>query len=586
MSNETDSVQLQPEDVFPQSIGHEKSLNLTTSGSKLRWSLPNVLPKTNYMDLFKERIENFPRRSKSDSLEDSTIAAEVADIAPQPRLVSTILDVGKLETDLLDKRGEKLRCFLKETAMWQEHEGFQFDDPSADENLKKFYIQANQLLIFGREIDVCSLCTRRKLKDKPRSHIFPEALLKLYATIHCRSETEFIYDQSDGQKKGAHSLSFPLFCDKCEVNASKEEHLLKTVYWQVQGSESSLEIEEKDVHILKHVLAILMFRGTLLGVNFFQEMLHDYCATFYNTFIELRDYCCENDCEVYKHKKISERIHLSLLPNSPFNKNNIDPSYILDLQLRNPEFTTVIATKSGVFLYTKFDCFHCTLPITPSDIDCLTKSSCFSYSDKGFYLFPTQTDGIQLFPQLLLNFNLSRMETLAYQLFIFNNSAFMTCKCVIQLLKMKKWEPFLFKSKQPIQESESVKITTQQLDESEMIKKASEKSPFVNYHAKGFEKVYDEELGKVTTAEEEKWKSKFKEKDEKFTQLIKIRKELSQDNNKLRKEIKQLKSENESLKNENEMLRKENESMKQLHQLDPRGEMTSPISSSPHIDTL
>lgn len=259
---------------------------------------------------------------------------------------------------------------------------------------------------------------------------------------------------------------------------------------------------------------------------------------------------------------------MSLLPNSHFNKNNIDPSYILDLQLRNPEFTSVIATKSGVFLYTKFDCFHCTLPITPSDIDCLRKNSCFSSCNEGFYLLPTQTDGIQLFPQLLLDFNLSRMETLAYQLFIFNDSAFMTCKCVIQLLKMEKWEPFVFKDKKPIQESKPVRFTTE-FDEREMEKKANEKSPFVKYHAKGFEEEYKKEVSKVTTANEEKWKCKFDEKDKALTESIKSRKTRMQ-------EITCLQEKNKQLARENKRLREENESMKQQHQL------VHPISSSPH----
>lgn len=300
MSNEIVTVQLQSEDDSPQlqPTGHEESLNLTTPGNKrsalIRCSLPNVLPATNYLDLFKDRNKHLPRRSKSYSLDDSTLAAEVADI-PQLKQVPTIIvdnNVGKAEKELLlDKREKILRCYLKEKSHL------------ADETLKNFYIQANQLLIFKRAIDVCSLCTRRKRKDDPRSHIFPEALLKLYSAIHCRSDKQFIYDISDGEKKGARGLSFPLFCDGCEVNASEEERLLKTVYLQVLGSESSIEIEEKHVHILKHVLAILMFRGTLLGVNFLEEMLHDYYAEFCNTFIELRDYCCENNCEVYKHKK-------------------------------------------------------------------------------------------------------------------------------------------------------------------------------------------------------------------------------------------------------------------------------------------
>lgn len=356
-----------------------------------------LLPKT---DLYKERKKHLHQRSLSDSLDSPTLAAKVFDDSniPMPRLHDE-----QTVSGILKKRGEKLGQFLAKNSLWQENQNL------STEYTISFYIQANQLILFGRECDACLLCTCHISEEgRPKSHIFPQALLKVYTKIHCHNDPQFIYNLSDGEVLGAHGLSFPLFCKTCEKNASVEEELLKKVYLQVQSLdfEEQLSFEnEKLIHQLKHILAILMFRGILLGINFLSDIPKHHSDMFYKTFFELRDYCFETVCEVYMEKEISKRIHLSLLPNASFKKYNNDPSYILDWQLRNPEFTSLVEVKGELYLYTKFDCFHCTLSIDPDDIPALKDGCCFC-----FYYYPNETN--DSFPELLLNINLSRIETL------------------------------------------------------------------------------------------------------------------------------------------------------------------------------
>ena len=508
-----------------------------------RNSLPNLLPKTDYFGHYKERKEHLPQRCVSDSLDSPTLAVKVVHVDNAPMLRSQDKQAEKAQSVILEKRQKQLKQFLADNPLWQHNRGFQFQN-APREIIINFYIQVNQLIIFGKCCEVCLLCTRLK-KVQLKSHIFPKALLKLYAAIHCKNDQQYLYNISDGKMLGPPGLSFPLFCNDCEVNASAEECLLKNVYLQVQSLDSKSRLTFKDdqiVHKLKHVLGILLFRGILLGINFLADIPQRHSVEFYETFFELRDYCCEKDCKAYQTKEISKRIHLSLLPNSPFNKCNIDPCYILDLQLRNPEFTSLVKTKGAVFLYTKFDCFHCTLSISRSDIHALRESCCFFQ-----HAFPNEREGIESFPTLLLDFNLSMLETLAYQLVTLNNSAYMTCKCAIQPLKMKQWDPFSTKSKVkrdlPIAESaKKEEFETNGLDKEEMKALASEKSPFRIYHAKGFDKVYEEEITKATTATDkakrEKLERKFEEKNDMVTTLTEQLKNERKETSELKRKIK------------------------------------------------
>jgi hypothetical protein len=511
-------------------------------------SLQNIIPKTNVMGIYRERHGHLPQRHLSDPIDNSSLTAKIAE--SEKKVSSVAANEGE-ETELLDKWNKRLEDSI---------EGLNTEQLKKPEKLKQFYILANQLLISERAFEICSMCFIRKEEYKPKSHIFPRSLLKLYADIHCKGDTTAIYDMSGGKAMGSAMLKFPLFCDECEGNASNEESLLAKLYLNIQASESDLEIELEDAHVMKHILATLMFRGILLGVNFIEEMPHSYFSELYDTFIKLWDYCHEKNREKYEKKEIAKRIHLSLLPNSHFTKGNSDPFYILDLQLRNPEFTSIVVSKDGVFLYSKFDCFHCTLPISPSKIDSLKKASVFSsnYTESS-QLLPSKTGGAHLFPQVLLDYNLSQMETLAYHLFLLNNSVLMSCKIILQLHRRKLREPLSKLSKvdrESRRKSSKVDKVIIHMNEEEkeaMKRAASELSPFASYHKKNFEESEEEIIGE--------WKAEYKVQ---WNKDLKEGKKALEDKSKSEKSesMRELKAENKKLIVEKEKLLARNETLK------------------------
>lgn len=588
-SSEISSIGSEPDELSELAESPKKADFTSNPSPSQSWrhigeSMPILLPDTDYSCLLWEKGKHLVGRSLSDPLDTHVLTAAVAtNNASQPKIASRRKG-DKERENILDKREERLTqffCDLAKSSVWREDQGFLIDNPFTYEKQKNFYIQANQLFIFGRTIGICPLCTRqKKKKGEPRSHIFPRALLELYAAIHCKGDGQFIYDLSDGKPRGAPGLSFPLFCDSCENNGSKEEGLLKDVYLQILGSESArFPITVVRVNKLKHILAILMFRGILLGVNFLKEVLNAYFTDFYEVFIQLRDYCYETECEFYKNKEISNRIYLSLLPNSHFTKYNFDPSYILDLQLRNPEFTSVVVIKGAVFLYTKFDCFHCTLPITPTHNKSLRGSSCFDLSFKDLYDFPNQRLGVQIFPQLLLDYNLSKIEKLAYHLFLFNNSAFMTCKCIVQRFKMREWEPFPLGDNYSIEVEKSDGFELQSLKKDELMQKAQDNSPFFKYHPNDIERVCELNLRKRDTIAEEK----LKHKNEILTEAKKANRNLKADLNKCSQEFNELQKRYKQVIEENDNLKEEIRSMKELQGEELQtNRYTNPVSSSPH----
>ena len=79
-----------------------------------------------------------------------------------------------------------------------------------------------------------------------------------------------------------------------------------------------------------------------MGVNFWEELMRIPYQNFFEVLSQLRDYCLESNIEEYKQQSFANKIHLFLLPNAKFNPKNQQPTYILDFQLRNPQFTTVI----------------------------------------------------------------------------------------------------------------------------------------------------------------------------------------------------------------------------------------------------
>ena len=146
-----------------------------------------------------------------------------------------------------------------------------FTNKPNDELLKRFYITANQLLVHHETTKVCLLCLNKK-ETYPNSHIFPAALLKEYRKIHCKDDkSNMIWEIPSNKIKGIKELSYPLFCPKCETEACTEERFLKDVYIQIMGvgadEKHTLVIEKEESLNLRHILAILMFRGVLIGRN-------------------------------------------------------------------------------------------------------------------------------------------------------------------------------------------------------------------------------------------------------------------------------------------------------------------------------
>lgn len=243
------------------------------------------------------------------------------------------------------------------------------DNPGDEYLLRRFYITANQLFIYKNETTVCLLCIREKksVKEKdpyPKSHIFPSSLLKAYGEIHCKNgaDRNFILQESSGKTIGVKQLCWPLFCQECEKKP--KEGFLRDVYLQIMGyscDESYRLVITKDMSLdLRHVLAILMFSGVLMGINIVDEMCkgNEHFVKFLNIFFKLRKYCQDGK------NSMAEDIHLFLLPNFHFNPVNPELTHILDFRLHNPQFTSVLTSSQGIpYLYMKFDCFHCVLPL-------------------------------------------------------------------------------------------------------------------------------------------------------------------------------------------------------------------------------
>lgn len=284
---------------------------------------------------------------------------------------------------------------------------------------RTFYCIANQLYRQNKHTNVCPLCMehKRSLHSNnvhPKSHIFPKSLLKEYRAIHCAvSDPEFIYDQYKNKQVSGKLLSYPLFCHKCESAASSEESLLRDLYLQIMSANSSqcLKFELKDAEKLKHILAIILFRGLLVGINFNEEKRNSYFKELMETLNQLRSFCCMTDPMGYKQSPMLKQLKIFVLPNCQY--SNIYPLYILDLQLRNPLFTTVIKQKNskGVYLYTKFDCFHCLLPL---DCNCEESLDKYSFLSKTYGEYYVLHCGRKSLPPLLIDYNLQQIEHLIH----------------------------------------------------------------------------------------------------------------------------------------------------------------------------
>ena len=360
---------------------------------------------------------------------------------------------------------------------------------------ERFYFMANQCFIYDEMLTLCALCTHHKcdiaghercrcidpcLCDSlctlrkcnrsngvglPRSHIFPRTLLESYEKIHCKGQTNYIYDPSTKKIKGTGQLAFPLFCNKCEQLACGEEKILNSVYMQlmVVSADDHPTVEKALSHELRHILAVLLFRGILMGVNFWEELLRIPYQDFFDVFSKLHNYC-SSDCRKSEHEEQSfaDNIHLFMLPNAKFNPQNEHPTYILDFQLRNPQFTTVIEVGKSYCFYMKFDCFHCVVPIVDNgDLGFLKNAgSCFAEhnynEDNHSYMFLDHRDAINHFPRELLHYNLAQTEQLLNRFLHVPKHINSQPYCVIKWALL--WPEVNSETQPPTQESGGSKI--------------------------------------------------------------------------------------------------------------------------------
>ncbi len=368
------------------------------------------VPPTDFNQILKRRHKkHVPLRSHSDSMCDLDIqnaaTKQPSELVLPFQSATLLVDPEDPYLIKLKSRVEGLLEKLKNVNGWNKETGFQSNIES--ETFTRFYLLVNQLYRAGGECDACLLCGKIKT-CKLDSHIFPRCLLKAFSKIHCEGEGNCVYDSSTGECMGANSLTLPLFCISCEKNACHNEQRLRDLYITIMAKgDKHIEITDDQDQWLKKILAILMFRGCLTGINFFGEIQNDFDELM-KWLIALRKFILSSD------EKISERLALYLLPNGSFNPNNAAPTYIFDFVLRCPSFTSLVRCNDQTFIYTQFDCFHCVLPFydverSPIDLPLL----------KCFNLLPSSETRKQHFPSLLLNVNCWRI--LEMEIFLLKN---------------------------------------------------------------------------------------------------------------------------------------------------------------------
>ena len=245
---------------------------------------------------------------------------------------------------------------LKSMELWNEKNGFQTDCIVSQ---VLFFLIANQGYRINGECNICLLCGiekkyRRNNKDEgdPGSHIFPQSLLEVYREIHCEGAGNFIWNVALSDKFGAGKLTVKLLCQKCESSTSHAERKLRDLYVCILSHLNKRIEVPNEGEWLSLVFANIMFRGLVINVNLMNE-IHNGQFGSIESLLTLKQYCMAPESVK------PPPLYLSVLPSGPFRPELRDTTYIFDLQLRNPEFATVI---DNSFLYTKFDCFHCTLP--------------------------------------------------------------------------------------------------------------------------------------------------------------------------------------------------------------------------------
>ena len=215
---------------------------------------------------------------------------------------------------------------------------------------------------------LCPLCHKRKedrVNNKkesqhPNCHFFPRSLLEEFRNKYCEIYLkDFIFNEVSGEYKGANTLTRQMFCQMCESSASRDEELLCHYYLRLNGmQENTVHMPREHALKVKHILAVIFFRCMLLGV----DILDGYEDLFWNAFNSLREFCCMTNVEDYKDHPLLSKFHVFILDNKAYSKEHSSFSHIIDFQLRNPQLTRMVKIdENNVFLYMKFDSFHCIL---------------------------------------------------------------------------------------------------------------------------------------------------------------------------------------------------------------------------------
>ena len=275
--------------LYQQSVREEETAKKLHRAPSL-FSL-EVLPRHSYVSRVQRTVSTYHkyRRNSSHPQEVDVIRSRAileSSQPPQKPLVS-IIEPADMET-LRDRVCDQYEILSK----------------------SQFYLAANLCFLFGLDISPCALCIRGKERpDAPKSHILPECLLKSYGKIHCPQEFDFIYDPATHSKKKPRTLVHPLFCHDCETKASLEERFLRDVYLQIMttAADKHPAVEVSQSHRLRHILAILLFRGILMAVNMWNEWLSH--EKFFNFFMDLQDYCLETDVARYSEMQFAKKIH-------------------------------------------------------------------------------------------------------------------------------------------------------------------------------------------------------------------------------------------------------------------------------------
>ena len=281
-----------------------------------------------------------------------------------------------------------------------------------------FLVLANQLLRFRQEFDYCPHCCCHKddrrldnTSEHPGSHIWPSVLFKEYCHLHRYEAKKCIVDVTDPLRPklvGPKEVKLKMLCAECERDASDWENSLWQLYNCIM-SKPDMQIEVPNTNQwLNSIFATVLLRGIFVNCNFI-KYIRVHGKYFLDSVYDLQRYVTEKD---YMLKK---KIYLFLLPNCFYIKKLQEFLYLLEISLRNPQFTTLISSdKEGSFLYTQFDCFHCVYPVCQKSVEHfrLEYSSALPPLTQDVYMVSPDSERRPIFPEILIKVNMRRANKL------------------------------------------------------------------------------------------------------------------------------------------------------------------------------